>query len=74
MILILVDTELLCAGAQQVVGGALGTGTLCKIDGPFKNPIGNLLFTSFKSSEVCHYSVLNRTLVIPWVTSVPVQA
>ena len=36
----------------------------------------NLLVNSFqvKSSEVCHYTVLNGTLVIPCVTSVPVQA
>ena len=27
-----------CAGAQQVVGGAIGTDTLRKIDGPFEKP------------------------------------
>ena len=30
----------------------------------FKNPIGNLPLNSFKSSEVCHYTVLNGMLII----------
>ena len=44
-----------------------------KLMGLFKNPFGNFQLNSFKSSEVCHYTVLNGTLVIPWVTSVPIQ-
>ena len=43
------DTGLVCAGAQQVVSGAMGTDTLCQIDGLFIKPIGNLQLTSFLS-------------------------
>ena len=37
--------------------------------GLFKNHIGNLLLTHFKSQEVCHYSTLNETLIIPSLTA-----
>ena len=41
--------------------------------GLFKNPIGNLLLTSFKSSEVYHYTVLNGTLKSRYFPAFPVQ-
>ena len=42
----------------------------------FKTPIGNLLLTNFKSSEVWHYTVLtwNRTLKSRCFPALPVQA
>ena len=58
------DSGLLCAGAQHVVGYRIGTDTLRKVMGLFRNPIGNLPLTSFKSSlaEWVVYIVLNETL------------
>ena len=46
----------------------------CEFFFVLKPASSNLGLTSFKSSEVCHYTVLNGTLVIPWGTSFPVQA
>ena len=38
------------------LGGGIGIDTLRKFDGPFKIFIGDFQLTSFKSSEVYHYT------------------
>ena len=75
-----VDTGLFCSSAQQVVGGAIGNFKLALTHHVnwwafLKTLLAiSRYLNSFKFSEVCHYTVLNGTLVIPWVTSIPVQA